>query len=73
MMKCTYLAYFDLKKYNYNLEGKIDSFLTFMLVNFLVRSLSTYPETLILYLFCPWKHEKTTLKISRQSSAENFC
>ena len=43
----------------YVLWPKIDSFLTFTLTNFLVRTLQ---EILILYIFCPWKYEKTNLK-----------
>ena len=53
------LAYFDLNSYTlkqYCLEGKIDMFSTFMLINFLVQSLK---RAKFLYLFSPWKHKKT--------------
>ena len=46
-------------------------FLTVMLINFLVRTLQC-AETLILYLFCQWKHVKNTLKIAEIfSTAKN--
>ena len=40
-----------------HIKAKIDLFLTIMLLNFFVRTLQC-AKTLILKLFCPWKHEK---------------
>ena len=40
--------------------AKIDIFLNFMLINFLMPTLQC-KENLIMYIFTPWRHEKSTL------------
>lgn len=49
-----------------HIKAKSDVFLTFMLLNFFVRTLQC-AETLILKLFCTWKHEKNILKIPKMA------
>ena len=49
-------------------KEKIDSFLTFMLSNFLQQMLLV---TQNLYLFCPWKYEKK-LSSKKKDTIENF-
>ena len=52
-------------------KPKIDSFYTFILINFLVTMLQC-TETLILYLFCTWYCEKKPSKVGYISNIADF-